>query len=93
MLLHNSILEQKFRASHYQGDILFFFADIKEGEYRLPSAWEPYINGKLEIHTVHCKHYEMTEPAPIRMIGKILNQKLREIATSTQTVDIDKNLK
>jgi amino acid adenylation domain-containing protein len=93
MLLHNSILEQKFRASHYQGDILFFFADIKEGEYRLPSAWEPYINGKLEIHTVHCKHYEMTEPAPIKTIGKILNQKLRQIAASTQTVDIGKNLK
>jgi thioesterase domain-containing protein len=71
-------LEQKFRASHYDGDILFFFADVKEGEYRLPSAWEPYINGKLEIHTVHCKHYEMTEPAPIKTIGKILNQKLRE---------------
>ena len=86
MLLHNSILEQKFRASHYDGDILFFFADIKEGEYRLPSAWEPYINGKLEIHTVHCKHYEMTEPAPIRMIGRILNQKFREIAASTQTL-------
>ena len=91
MLLHNSILEQKFRASHYHGDILFFFADVKEGEYRLPSAWQPYISGKLEIHTVHCKHYEMTEPAPIRTIGKILNQKLREIAASTQTVDIDKN--
>lgn len=79
MLLHNSTLEQKFRASHYDGDILFFFADVKEGEYRLPNAWQPYISGKLETHTVHCKHYEMTEPAPIKMIGKILNQKLREI--------------
>ena len=79
MLLHNSILEQKFRASHFDGDILFFFADVKEGEYRLPSAWQPYISGKLEIHTVHCKHYEMTEPAPLKAIGKILNHKLREI--------------
>jgi pristinamycin I synthase-3/4 len=84
MLLHNSILEQKFRAGHYDGDILFFFADVKEGEYRLPSAWQPYISGKLETHTVHCKHYEMTEPAPIKMIGKILNQKLREITASAQ---------
>jgi nonribosomal peptide synthetase DhbF len=92
MLLHNSILEQKFRASYYDGDILFFFADVKEGEYRLPSAWEPYISGKLEIHSVHCKHYEMTEPAPIKTIGKILNQKLREITASTQTLDIGKKL-
>lgn len=79
MLLHNSILEQRFRASQYDGDILFFFADVKEGEHRLPSAWQPYISGKLEVHTVHCKHYEMTEPAPLKTIGKILNQKLREI--------------
>jgi amino acid adenylation domain-containing protein len=84
MLLHNSILEQKFRARHYDGDILFFFADVKEGEYRLPSSWQPYISGKLEAHTVHCKHYEMTEPAPIKMIGKILNQKLREITAPSQ---------
>jgi len=92
MLLHNSILEQKFRAGHYDGDILFFFADVKEGEYRLPSAWQPYISGKLETHTVHCKHYEMTEPAPIKMIGKILNQKLREITASAQAVDKHKKI-
>ncbi len=90
MLLHNSILEQKFRAGHYDGDILFFFADVKEGEYRLPSAWQPYISGKLEIHTVHCKHYEMTEPAPIKTIGKILNQKLRERTASIPTVQKNK---
>ena len=78
MLLHNSVLEQKFRAGHYDGDILFFFADMKEGEHRLPSAWEPYISGTMEIHTVHCKHHEMTEPAPLRLIGKILNQRLTE---------------
>jgi amino acid adenylation domain-containing protein len=85
MLLHNSILEQKFRASQYKGDMLFFFADVKEGEHRLPGAWEPYISGKMEVHTVHCKHYEMTEPAPLKTIGKILNQKLREITPEPQT--------
>jgi pristinamycin I synthase-3/4 len=90
MLLHNSILEQKFRAGHYDGDILFFFADVKEGEHRLPSAWQPYISGKLEAHTVHCKHYEMTEPAPIKMIGKILNQKLRGITAPSQSLHEEK---
>jgi thioesterase domain-containing protein len=50
----------------------------------LPSAWQPYISGKLETHTVHCKHYEMTEPAPIKSIGKVLNQKLREITASAR---------
>jgi thioesterase domain-containing protein len=82
MLLHNSRLEQKFRAGRYDGDILFFFADIKEGEYRLPAAWQPYISGKIEVHTVHCKHYEMTEPAPLRSIGRILNQRLTETGSA-----------
>ena len=77
MLLHNSILEQKFRAGQFDGNILFFFADVKEGDHRLPSAWQSHITGKIEVHTVHCKHYEMTEPAPLRSIGKVINQRLR----------------
>jgi thioesterase domain-containing protein len=92
MLLHNSILEQRFRVSHYDGDILFFFADVKDGEHRLPSAWQPYITGNLEVHTVHCKHYEMTEPAPLKVIGKILDQRLREITSVTQALDKDKKI-
>ena len=73
MLLHNASLEQQFRAGKYQGSILFFFADKKEKDHRNPSDWRPYITGDLEVHTVHCKHYEMTEPAPLKFIGNILN--------------------
>jgi len=79
MLLHNARLEQKFRAGRFEGDILFFFADRKEGEHRLPNAWHSYISGEIEVHTVHCKHYEMTEPAPLKIIGKVLNKKLRDV--------------
>ncbi|HZD92897.1 MAG TPA: alpha/beta fold hydrolase, partial [Candidatus Sulfotelmatobacter sp.] len=82
MLLHNSRLEQSFRAAKYAGDILFFFADKKEAGYRLPSAWQPYIAGQIEVHTVHCKHYEMTEPAPIKVIGRTLNDRLKQLTAS-----------
>jgi thioesterase domain-containing protein len=81
MLLHNARLEQQFRAGKYEGDILFFFADKKDKEHRHPSDWQSYITGKLDVHTAHCKHYEMTEPAPLQAIGKVLNQKLKEIAS------------
>ena len=81
MLLHNARLEQQFRAGQYDGDILFFFADKKDKDHRHPSGWQSYITGKLDIHTVHCKHYEMTEPAPLQAIGKVLNQRLKEIAS------------
>jgi pristinamycin I synthase 3 and 4 len=80
MLLYNSRLEHKFRAGRYQGDILFFFAGKKEEGHRLPGAWQPYISGQLEVHTVHCKHYEMTEPAPLKIIGKVLNGRLKQLS-------------
>jgi nonribosomal peptide synthetase DhbF len=80
MLLHNSRLERKFRAGKYTGDILFFFADKKDAGHRLPSAWNCYVAGKIDVHTVHCKHYEMTEPAPLKVIGKILNERLSKLA-------------
>jgi thioesterase domain-containing protein len=84
MLLHNSRLERKFRAGAYQGDILFFFADKKETGHRLPSAWTSYVSGKIDVHSVHCKHYEMTEPAPLKAIGKIVNERLRQLAEADQ---------
>jgi thioesterase domain-containing protein/acyl carrier protein len=85
MLLHNARLEKRFRAGHYEGDMLFFFADKKEEEHRLPSAWKPYVSGKIEVHTVHCKHYEMTEPAPLKAIGSILEQRLKALASGKAT--------
>ncbi|HEX4606131.1 MAG TPA: amino acid adenylation domain-containing protein [Candidatus Angelobacter sp.] len=87
MLLHNARLEQQFRAGKYAGDILFFFAGKKEKGHRHPSDWLPYITGKLDVHAVHCKHYEMTEPAPLQAIGKVLNQRLMEIASQPRMAD------
>lgn len=89
MLLHNSRLERKFRADKYKGDILFFFADKKDAGHRLPSAWNAYVSGKIDIHSVHCKHYEMTEPAPLKTIGKILNERLRQLAQADQSAETD----
>jgi pristinamycin I synthase-3/4 len=79
MLLHNSRLERKFRARKYTGDILFFFADKKDAGHRVPSVWNCYVAGKIDVHAVHCKHYEMTEPAPLKVIGKILNERLSKL--------------
>jgi amino acid adenylation domain-containing protein len=94
MLLHNALLEQEFRAGRFEGDILFFFAEMKEGEYRLPGSWQSYITGTIEVHTVRCKHYEMTEPAPLKTIGKILNQRLSALTPEKFGVpDADVQLK
>jgi thioesterase domain-containing protein len=80
MMKHNAILEREFRARPFDGDILFFFAARKTGEYRRPEAWKPFVTGNIEVHTIDCRHGEMTEPVPLKEIGRILEQHLRALA-------------
>jgi len=81
LMQHNAELERTFRVGRFDGDLLFFFASKKKGEYRLPEIWTAYITGKVDVHTVHCKHAEMTEPGPLQEIGRILEQHLRTLKT------------
>ncbi len=81
LMQHNAELERTFRVGRFDGDLLFFFASKKKGEYRLPEIWTAYITGKVDAHTVHCKHAEMTEPGPLQEIGRILEQHLRTLKT------------
>jgi len=74
------VLEAAHRAGYFDGDLLLFFADKKQGAYRLPDAWKPHVSGEIEVHTIHCKHFEMTEPVPLKEIGRILEQRLKQIS-------------
>jgi amino acid adenylation domain-containing protein len=76
MMRHCAGLERNFRAGHFSGDVLFVFASKKTANYRLPDAWKPFVSGNIEVHTVDCRHGEMTEPVPLRQIGKILDRHL-----------------
>src|SRR5205085_4907617 len=82
MMRHCADLERKFRARRFDGDLLFFFATRKTGNYRLPEAWKPFITGNIDVHPVDCKHGAMTEPAPLKEIGRILEQRLQMLASS-----------
>ena len=86
MMLHNAALKQKFRSGCFDGDLLFFYADQKEGRHSLPETWKPHITGNIEVHTVHCKHFEMTDRGPIREIGRILDEHLKRDAGPTSGV-------
>jgi len=77
MMLHNAGLKQTFRSGRFDGDILLFFATKKEGEHSLPDTWRPHVTGKIEVHTIDCKHFEMTDPGPMREIGAVLEQRLK----------------
>jgi thioesterase domain-containing protein len=57
--------------------MLFFYADKKDGRHSLPDTWKPHVTGSIEVHTIHCKHFEMIDPGPIKEIGRILEDRLR----------------
>lgn len=43
------------------------------------SDWEPFIQGEIKVHDIHCTHDDMRELGPIAEIGRILDHKLGEI--------------
>jgi pristinamycin I synthase-3/4 len=77
MMLHNAGLKQTFRSGRFDGDILLFYAAKKEGEHSLPDTWRPHVTGNIEVHTIDCKHFEMTDAEPMREIGAILERRLK----------------
>ncbi len=78
LMMHSARLNQAFRPGKFEGDMLFFFADQKPADHQTPDAWKPHVTGAIEVHTVHCKHYEMMNPAPLKQIGRILEERLAE---------------
>ncbi|MFJ4905013.1 amino acid adenylation domain-containing protein [Streptomyces sp. NPDC093249] len=55
-----------------------FFTARRPGEEpgALAASWRPFLDGNLENHTVDSTHLGMTEPAPLREIGRIVAGKL-----------------
>jgi thioesterase domain-containing protein/acyl carrier protein len=80
MMLHNAALKQSFRSGYFDGDLLFFYAGRKEGLALQPETWQSHISGSIDVHSVDCKHFEMTDPGPIREIGRILEERLKRAA-------------
>ncbi|KAG0198601.1 hypothetical protein BGX31_004546, partial [Mortierella sp. GBA43] len=66
----------------YCGDVVLFRAMIQQ-DPRVPllaaSDWEPFVQGEIKVHDIHCKHDDMRESGPIAEIGSILDLRLGEI--------------
>lgn len=89
MMKHCAALERQFRPACFKGEMLFFFASQKTGNYRLPQAWQPFVTGNIEVHNIDCKHGAMTEAAPLKQIGRILDQRLRALAPPPQKARLE----
>ncbi|MGY0057919.1 non-ribosomal peptide synthase/polyketide synthase [Streptomyces sp. LZ34] len=50
-----------------------------EMDHRLErDAWDPYVDGEVEFREIHCKHTHMMNPEPLRQIGPIISERLRQ---------------
>lgn len=77
-----------YKPEIYHGDVLFFRSTITPEWFDPISVktWEPYINGNLEVHDIHCRHKDMCQPKPLEEIGAILSGKLNELYESTEKI-------
>ncbi|KAF9951952.1 hypothetical protein BGZ65_005628 [Modicella reniformis] len=64
----------------YNGEMLLFRAMEQESEDHPldPEDWKPYVQGKIHVYDINCKHDDMYGPEPLTEIGSVLAQKLGE---------------
>ncbi len=74
-------IAKNFSPRIYSGDMLFFFATVKNSvQVQLyPDMWKPYVSGEIKICDIHCVHEEMGKPEPTAEIGRALADKLNQL--------------
>ncbi|MEU5535590.1 beta-ketoacyl synthase N-terminal-like domain-containing protein [Streptomyces sp. NPDC020362] len=88
VMRNNLRISPQFSPGVYRGEVLFFsatedaYADGADLAFapRKADAWRPYVDGSLTDHAVPCGHYEMTEPAPMAVIGAVVAKALRPVS-------------
>ncbi|KVN54720.1 hypothetical protein WT14_29940 [Burkholderia stagnalis] len=59
----------------FHGDVLFFRAALSRSEAYEPRdvrAWQPYVQGRIEVHDVECLHETMMSAPAVAEIGPIV---------------------
>jgi enterobactin synthetase component F len=81
VMLNNVQLARQFVPGKVDLDLLYFHATKMTGDLesildRSPSAWWPFIGGKIEVHELACHHEAVLDPLPAAQIGEILQRRL-----------------
>jgi pristinamycin I synthase-3/4 len=73
VLLNNYRLTMSHRPPSFGGDAVLFAA-TRDRVTPSPTAadWHPYVGGTVAVHEVACAHHEMTAPAALAEVGKVL---------------------
>ncbi|MFC5739985.1 non-ribosomal peptide synthetase [Dyella tabacisoli] len=88
---HHLTLARRYQPVRIDADVLFFHAtqkgqsDLAGVLHYQPRAWQPWVNGRLEVHDIDCHHQAMLDPLPAGQIARVLQQRLdnRHVASAT----------
>ncbi|MDT0328088.1 non-ribosomal peptide synthetase [Nocardiopsis lambiniae] len=77
----------------FDGDVTFFRAELGRIEGAPDTdAWDPYVEGGIDVHRVGATHAQMTEPSPIEQIGGVLAAALRSHSGSERSTRMKETL-
>jgi enterobactin synthetase component F len=79
VMLNNMKLARQFVPGTLDLDLVYFQAtegDLQEFFGHSPSAWEPFIEGNIEVHELACDHEAVLDPIPAAHIGSVLRTRL-----------------
>ncbi|MGW3045608.1 alpha/beta fold hydrolase [Kitasatospora sp. NPDC001159] len=76
--VRSTILLDKFTPATFHGDLLFFTADHGRSETAPTSeVWRAHRTGRVVDTAVACAHHDMTRPAPLAAVGRVVSTALR----------------
>ncbi|MGW1775054.1 non-ribosomal peptide synthetase, partial [Streptomyces sp. NPDC002104] len=67
-----SNLRGTFDSEVFDGAMVFFAATVDAAAHDPAQAWAPHVTGGIEVHSIDCAHGEMTAPAPLAAIGRVV---------------------
>ncbi|MGH3916860.1 MAG: alpha/beta fold hydrolase, partial [Pseudonocardiaceae bacterium] len=71
----------------FEGDVLYFQAmHDRPADAPTGQAWRSAVTGHIEIHQIACGHNDMTQPAPLAHIGRVVAEHLEAINDQQQTL-------
>ncbi|SDZ10060.1 non-ribosomal peptide synthetase [Thermoactinomyces sp. DSM 45892] len=73
---------RKYVPAPFKGNLLFFRSTLIPDWFTplFADSWEAYVDGEIEVHEIACRHKDMCQPEPLKEIGQILGEKLKELA-------------
>ncbi|MFG2227281.1 amino acid adenylation domain-containing protein [Streptomyces sp. NPDC048644] len=80
IVINNARLMRAHDHRVFDGDVLFFTAAAPRAEDWLsPDAWQPYVDGALQLHDIDCLHPQMTQAPHLDTIAARLAARLEEL--------------